>query len=143
MLASLGFDTVNAVRRPVVAILSTGDELLNPGDGYETGKIYDSNSYSVAASVRRYGGVPKLLGIARDNMDSVNAKLREGMEADMLITSAGVSKGDYDMVKDALAQRGRIDFWSVRMRPASRWRSAFCAPTAAGRCRISVCRATR
>ena len=106
VLASLGFDTVSVVRRPVVAILSTGDELLNPGDEYDEGKIYDANSYSVAASVRRYGGVPKLLGIARDNMDSVNAKLREGMEADMLITSAGVSKGDYDMVKDALAQRG-------------------------------------
>ena len=118
VLASLGFDSVLAVRRPVVAILSTGDELLNPGDGYETGKIYDSNSYSVAASVRRYGGVPKLLGIARDSMDSVNEKLREGMEADMLITSAGVSKGDYDMVKDALARHGRVDFWSVRMRPA-------------------------
>ena len=118
VLASLGFDSAMVVRRPVVAILSTGDELLSPGDGYETGKIYDSNSYSVAASVRRYGGVPKLLGIARDNMDSVNAKLREGMEADMLITSAGVSKGDYDMVKDALARHGRIDFWSVRMRPA-------------------------
>ena len=118
VLASLGFDTVSVVRRPVVAILSTGDELLNPGDEYDEGKIYDANSYSVAASVRRYGGVPKMLGIARDNMDSVNAKLREGMEADMLITSAGVSKGDYDMVKDALAQRGRIDFWSVRMRPA-------------------------
>ena len=118
VLASLGFDSARVVRRPVVAILSTGDELLNPGDEYDAGKIYDANSYSVAASVRRYGGVPKMLGIARDNMDSVNEKLREGMAADMLITSAGVSKGDYDMVKDALAERGRIDFWSVRMRPA-------------------------
>lgn len=118
VLASLGFDSVRVVRRPIVAILSTGDELLEPGDEHEAGKIYDSNSYSVAASVRRYGGIPKLLGIARDNLDSMNAKLREGLEADMLITSAGVSKGDYDMVKDVLAQHGEIDFWSVRMRPA-------------------------
>ena len=118
VLASLGFDKVRVVRRPVVAILSTGDELLNAGDTYSKGKIYDSNSYSVAASVLRYGGIPKLLGIARDNLDSMNAKLREGLEADMLITSAGVSKGDYDMVKDVLADHGRIDFWSVRMRPA-------------------------
>ena len=118
VLASLGFDTVKVVRRPVVAILSTGDELLNSGEQYAPGKIYDSNSYSVAASVLRYGGVPKLLGIARDNLDSMNAKLQEGLESDMLITSAGVSKGDYDMVKDVLAEHGRIAFWSVRMRPA-------------------------
>ena len=118
VLASLGFEKVKVVRRPVVAILSTGDELLNTGDSYSEGKIYDANSYSVAASVLRYGGVPKLLGIARDNLDSMNEKLREGLEADMLITSAGVSKGDYDMVKDVLAEHGRIAFWSVRMRPA-------------------------
>ncbi len=118
VLASLGFDSVSAVRRPHVAILSTGDELLEAGDDYAAGMIYDSNSYSIAASVLRYGGVPKMLGIARDNLDSMNAKLREGLRADLLITSAGVSKGDYDMVKDVLAQRGEIDFWSVRMRPA-------------------------
>ena len=118
VLASLGLETVTVVRRPVVAILATGDELLEVGDDYAEGKIYDSNSYSVAAGVLRYGGIPKLLGIARDNLDSINAKLKEGLDSDMLITSAGVSKGDYDMVKDVLAQHGEIDFWSVRMRPA-------------------------
>ena len=117
VLASLGFDAVKVVRRPVVAILSTGNELLHPGDDYAPGKIYDANSYSVAASVQRYGGVPRLLGIARDNLDSMNSKLAEGLKADLLITSAGVSKGDYDMVKDVLARHGQIDFWSVRMRP--------------------------
>ena len=118
VLASLGLENVTVVRRPVVAILATGDELLEAGDDYSVGKIYDSNSYSVAAGVLRYGGIPKQLGIARDNLDSMNAKLREGLDSDMLITSAGVSKGDYDMVKDVLAQHGEIDFWSVRMRPA-------------------------
>ena len=118
VLASLGLENVTVVRRPVVAILATGDELLEAGDDYSKGKIYDSNSYSVAAGVLRYGGIPKLLGIARDNLDSMNAKLKEGLDSDMLITSAGVSKGDYDMVKDVLAQHGKIDFWSVRMRPA-------------------------
>lgn len=118
VLASLGFERVGVIRRPVVAILATGDELLEPGDEHEAGKIYNSNNFSVAASVLRYGGVPKLLGIARDNLESMNAKLEEGLKADLLITSAGVSKGDYDMVKDVLAQHGKIDFWSVRMRPA-------------------------
>ena len=80
--------------------------------------IYDSNSYSVAAGVLRYGGIPKVLGIAKDTLDSMTSSLREGLDSDMLITSAGVSKGDYDMVKDVLAQHGKIDFWSVRMRPA-------------------------
>ncbi len=106
VLASLGYQTVKVVRRPVVAILSTGDELLEPGSRHDPGKIYDSNSYGVAAGVLRYGGIPKLLGIARDNLDSMNAKLREGLESDILITSAGVSKGDYYMVKDFLAKHG-------------------------------------
>ena len=118
VLASLGLENVTVVHRPVVAILATGNELLEAGADYAEGKIYDSNSYSIAAGVLRYGGIPKLLGIARDNLDSMNAKLKEGLDSDMLVTSAGVSKGDYDMVKDVLAQHGEIDFWSVRMRPA-------------------------
>ena len=118
VLASLGYSEVKVVRRPVVAVLGTGDELVAPGEPHRLGKIYDSNSYSVAAGILRYGGIPRVLGIARDNLDSMNAKIGDGLEADMLITSAGVSKGDYDMVKDVLAQHGKIDFWSVRMRPA-------------------------
>ena len=118
VLASLGYANVAVIRRPVIAILATGDELEEPGKPLAPGHIYDSNSYSVAAAVIRYGSVPKVLGIARDNLESMNRKLEEGLAADMLITSAGVSKGDYDMVKDVLAQRGEIAFWSVRMRPA-------------------------
>ena len=118
VLASLGYRTVRVIRRPVVAILATGDELVEPGDEYGPGKIYNSNTFSVAAGVLRYGGVPKVLGIAGDNLESMKAKLRQGLDSDILITSAGVSKGDYDMVKDVLAEHGTIDFWSVRMRPA-------------------------
>ena len=118
VLASLGNDTVEVIRRPVVAIIATGDELLEPGQPSAPGKIYNSNSYGVAAAVRLSGGVPKLLGIAGDNLESMNAKLDEGLSADLLVTSAGVSRGDYDIVKDVLASRGEIAFWSVRMRPA-------------------------
>ncbi|SVC24078.1 uncharacterized protein METZ01_LOCUS276932, partial [marine metagenome] len=116
--ASLGRQEVQVTRRPVVAIIATGDELLEPGEKRIDGKIYDSNSYGVAAAVRKYGGIPLMLGIARDNLDAMNAKLDQGLGADLLITSAGVSKGDYDIVKDVLASRGEISFWSVRMRPA-------------------------
>jgi molybdopterin molybdotransferase len=118
VLASLGRTKVRVVRRPVVAILATGDELTEPGEPLSPGKIYDSNSFSVAAGVLRYGGIPHLLGIARDNLEAMHRKLTEALEADMLVTSAGVSRGDYDIVKDVLAERGQVAFWSVRMRPA-------------------------
>ena len=118
VLASLGYGTVKVIRRPRAAILATGDELIGLDDQYSPAKIYDSNSYSLAAAVLRAGGVPMMLGIARDSFDSIGAGLDRGLESDILMTSAGVSKGDYDMVKDVLGRRGEIEFWSVRMRPA-------------------------
>ena len=118
VLASLGLDRVRVVRRPVVSVLATGDELETAGSTLSGGKIYDSNSFSVAASVVASGGVPRLLGIARDNLDDLHAKLAATAGSDLVITSAGVSKGDYDIVKDVLEQRGSMNFWSVRMRPA-------------------------
>jgi molybdopterin molybdotransferase len=71
----------------------------------------------VAALVRRYGGIPRVLGIALDSKESLVAAIRGGLDADMLITSGGVSVGDYDIVKDVLAKEGEIGFWSVRMKP--------------------------
>ena len=119
VLASLGFGTVKVIRRPVAAILATGNELIEPSEPYQPGKIYNSNSYGVAAAVHSAGGIPKRLGIARDTVESISDALQEGMaEADVVISTAGVSKGDYDLVKDVLAQHGRIELWSVRMRPA-------------------------
>jgi len=117
VLASLGYATVKVTRRPVIAILATGDELVDIDKSLPPGKIYNSNTYSVAALVLRYGGIPKLLGIARDNEESLVTKLRQGLDADMLITTGGVSLGDYDIVKDILAQEGEIGFWTVRMKP--------------------------
>ena len=118
MLAALGLAQVRVIRRPRVAILATGDEVQSPGETLEPGRLFDINSYTVAAAVRRYGGVPQLLGIARDAMDDLRAKLREGLQADLLVTSAGVSAGAFDMVKDALSELGTISFWAVRMRPS-------------------------
>ena len=118
VMASVGRGSVKVVRRPEVAILATGDELLEPGGPYIPGKIYNSNSYGLAAEVERAGGTPKMLGTAGDDLKWLRSKISEGLDSDMLITSAGVSKGDYDMVKDALAQSGKVEFWSVRMRPA-------------------------
>lgn len=117
VLASIGLTTVAVYRRPVVAILSTGDEVTEPGQPLQPGRIYDANALSVAALVRKYGGVPHLLGIARDTVADLTAKIHEGLAADMIVTSAGVSRGDFDVVKDVLAREGAIDFWTVRMRP--------------------------
>jgi molybdopterin molybdotransferase len=117
VLSSLGLADVRVHRRPVVAILSTGDEVTEPGQPLLPGRIYDANAYGVAALVRKYGGIPKLLGIARDTVDDLTAKIHEGFDADMIVTSAGVSRGDFDVVKDVLAREGAIDFWTVRMKP--------------------------
>jgi molybdopterin molybdotransferase len=108
---------VNAVRRPVVAILATGNELVHIDQPLPAGKLYNSNTYSVASLVKRYGGIPKIIGIASDSEASLLDKLRQGLDADMLITSGGVSAGDYDMVKDVLASEGEITFSTVRMKP--------------------------
>ncbi len=117
VLASIGLSEVAVYRRPVVAILSTGDEITAPGESLQPGRIYDSNAHGIAALVERYGGVPRMLGIARDTIDDLTAKIHEGLDADMIVTSAGVSRGDFDVVKDVLAREGEINFWTVRMRP--------------------------
>jgi len=117
VLASLGLPKVKVIRRPVVAILATGDEIMEITRPLNKGKLYNSNSYSLAALVKRYGAVPKMLGIALDNEDSLLSKLRRGFEADMVLTSGGVSLGDYDVVREVLAKQGEIVFWRVREKP--------------------------
>jgi molybdopterin molybdotransferase len=117
VLASLGHSTALVIRRPIVAILATGDELIGVDQPLAPGQIYDSNTYAIAAEVSRYGGIPKILGIGRDSVQSLTEKIAEGLDADMLITSGGVSKGDYDIVKDILAEHGEVGFWTVCMKP--------------------------
>lgn len=117
VMASVGLSEIPVYRRPIVAILSTGDEITAPGEPLQPGRIYDANAHSIAAMVRNFGGIPKLLGIARDTVEDLTAKLHDGLDADMLVTSAGVSRGDFDVVKDVLAREGDVNFWTVRMKP--------------------------
>ncbi len=117
VLASLGRSTALVYRRPLVAVLSTGDELVPLGQPLRPGQIYNSNSYAIAAQVRRTGGVPLLLGIARDLPEELIARLHEARRADLLITTGGVSMGDFDVVKNVLASEGEVTFWRVRMKP--------------------------
>ncbi len=118
MLLSLGLATVKVYRKARVAILATGDELLGAGATPVPGRIVNSNSYSIAAQVLEAGGDPVLLGIARDDRDITRAKIMEGLCADMIITTGGVSVGDRDFVKDAIQDLGgEILFWKVNMKP--------------------------
>jgi molybdopterin molybdotransferase len=119
VLASLGFGSVSVHRRPRVAILATGDELLEIHEPLEPGKIRNSNEYTNSALVTRTGGIPIRLGIARDTKADLTAKLHAGLEqgADLFLTSGGVSVGDYDVVKDVLGTEGQMQFWQVRMKP--------------------------
>jgi molybdopterin molybdotransferase len=119
VLASLGRETVLVHRRPKVAILATGDELLDIYEPLAPGKIRNSNEFTNAALVARCGGIPLRLGIARDSVADLTAKLRSGLEqgADLFLTSGGVSVGDYDVVKDVLGAEGQMQFWQVNMKP--------------------------
>jgi len=117
VLASLGKSMVSVIRRPLVGILATGNEIVEINQPLLPGKIYNSNSYSLAAQVLRYGGIPELLGIAPDDVQQLTAAVRDGLECDILVTSGGVSLGDYDVVKQVLATEGNVSFWTVRMKP--------------------------
>ena len=119
MLAAVGCAEVAVVRRPRVAILATGDEVVPPDQPPGPGQIRDANSYTVAAQVQEAGGVPLLLGVARDREALVRQGMREALarKADFIITSGGVSVGDFDLVKQVLAAEGKMHFWSLNMKP--------------------------
>lgn len=118
VLASLGHTHVKVYRRPIISVLATGNELVNPGLELMPGKIYDSNTSGLVAAIKSCGATPRAVGIASDDLETLNNKITESLDSDLIITSAGVSKGDYDVVKDVLNSRGDLAFWSVRMRPA-------------------------
>jgi molybdopterin molybdotransferase len=118
MLASFGKAIVPVYRRARVAVLSTGDELIELGEQPAGGKIINSNALSLAAALREIGAEPVILGIARDSRQSHREKMAEGLKADALITSAGVSAGDRDLVRDCLAEIGVVQlFWKVDIKP--------------------------
>jgi len=118
MLASVGRSFVSVFQRPLVAILCTGEELVDVDGRLDEAKIVSSNSYTLAAQVKDSGAIPIQLGIARDRKEDIEEKLRQGIRADVLISSAGISVGDYDLVKDVLKDLGmEMVFWKVAMKP--------------------------
>lgn len=118
LLASFGMSMVKVRRRVRVAILSTGDELQELDELRFEGGVINSNSWALAAAIREIGAEPLMLGIARDNLESLREKLSDGLQADVLITSAGVSAGDRDYVREVLEELGvKQLFWKINIKP--------------------------
>jgi len=118
-LGAIGRATIKVIRRPTAAIVSTGDELTSLGTTLKPGKSYDSNAAAIATLVAHYGAIPRVLGIARDSEASLAAKIGRALTADAIITSGGVSKGDYDLVRSVLGKMGRVVFSRIDMGPGA------------------------
>ncbi|MFL5343974.1 MAG: gephyrin-like molybdotransferase Glp [Hyalangium sp.] len=117
LITAQGMLTVPVPRRPRVAILSTGDELCRADEAPE-GRIVDTNAPALALAVARAGGLPTLLGIARDTQAEVSSRLADAQGFDVVLTSAGVSVGERDFVKAALQEQGvEMNFWRVAIKP--------------------------
>jgi len=119
LLAMLGIANVQVHKKPRVALLSSGDELLEINSPLTTGKIYDSNSYALAALIENAGAEVLRLGVAKDTHESVKGLFQKAINenVDLIISSAGVSVGAFDYVKEVIESQGQLDFWRVNMRP--------------------------
>lgn len=118
LAAMAGHPTLPVVRKPVVALLSTGDELVEPGTSLAYGQISASNSFGLGAVVEAAGGEARLLGIARDSFESLAAALERATGADILVTIGGASVGEYDLARPALEKSGaKLEFYKIAMRP--------------------------
>lgn len=118
ILATLGITQIPVYRQPRVAILATGDEVVEPGSPRPAGAVRDSNRYALMAAVREAGGIPISLGIARDDRDVQRQAILHGLDqADVLITSGGVSMGTRDLIKPLLAELGTVHFGRIAFKP--------------------------
>jgi molybdopterin molybdotransferase len=117
ILATLGIAKVPVIRKPGVAILGTGDEIIDIDEPLRPGKIRNSNSYLLEAAVKRAGAEPVRLGVAHDTIDSLREKFNEAIKYDLILTSGGVSVGEFDLVKNIMQEQGEINFWRINMKP--------------------------
>jgi molybdopterin molybdotransferase len=118
LAAAMNWPALPVTRRPRVAIFTTGDELVAPGRTPKADQIVSSNSFALAAFVRRYGGEPVDLGIIPDKLNVISRAIRKASGADILLTTGGASVGDHDLVQAALKEAGiKLDFWKIALRP--------------------------
>lgn len=117
LAAAMGHPSVPVVRRPRVALLTTGDEIVEPGAPLRAGEVYDSNAFSLAALAQAAGAEPVRLPRVGDDVAALERALGQVGAVDLLLTSGGVSMGRYDLVRDLLFDRGNVLFWKVAMKP--------------------------
>jgi molybdopterin molybdotransferase len=120
-LTTIGKTKIKVFRRPVIAVISTGDELMAAGSPLKPGKSYNCNTPALIALIRHHGGIPKAVGIARDNRASLERKFTRALalSADAIITSGGVSKGDFDLVRLTVGNLGKVLFNRIMMGPGA------------------------
>ncbi len=116
--AATGHSSLKVSRKPKIAILATGDEVIEPGETLELGQVYNANTYSVAGLIRSAGAEAIVLPRVKDDLEALERVIAEVGEIDLLLTSGGVSMGKYDFVRDLLFEKGEVHFWKVAMRPA-------------------------
>jgi molybdopterin molybdotransferase len=117
VLASAGRVSVLCVRRPRVLVVTTGDELREPGEALGPGQITNTNRYTLLAAIEEAGGLVVDVGVARDERSDLTDRLRAASETDLVVTTGGVSMGAYDLVRDILEEQEAVDFWQVALRP--------------------------
>ena len=117
VIAAAGRASVRCIRRPSVLLLTTGDELRDAGEPLEAGQITNTNRYSLRAAVEETGALLKDGGVARDDREDLASRLELARQADLVVTTGGVSMGAYDLVRTLLEERDAIDFWQVALRP--------------------------
>ena len=117
VMASLGKTRVAVYRRPLVAVIPTGDEVVDIAEPLQPGQVRNSAAHALEALVTVYGGIPRRLPVVGDTVEEIRAALLSCHDCDLIVTIGGVSMGDYDLVRNVLGAEGEIDFWRIRMRP--------------------------
>jgi molybdenum cofactor synthesis domain-containing protein len=116
-LAAIGIAEIDTFARPTIAILSTGDELVSPGQALGPGQIYDVNRFTLSAVVADHGGVPVPIAVAEDTPDALDRAIDQSLRSDVLVFSGGSSVGDRDLTIDALTRRGEVLFHGIAVKP--------------------------
>lgn len=121
ILASIGIPKISVIKKPRVGVLATGDELVDVNEDIADGRIRNSNSYMIASALKKLGAEPVMLGISKDDIESISGHIEENIdELDMFLTTGGVSVGDADLVKEAYAKLGGdVLFWRVNLKPGT------------------------
>ena len=117
VIASFGISNVPVIRKPIISVISTGNEVVMPGYDRKPGQIYDSNSFTISSAIKEAGGEVNLLNIVGDTKEDIESAILSCRNSDLIISIGGVSKGDFDLIKDVLLEKGEINFWGINMKP--------------------------